>query len=120
MWEIIFYDLPSGICPLQKFLNGMKKKNKDLFARSLHDIDVLQNYGNELRLPLVRQMGGGLYELRTEGGNNISRLFYFFYHRNYIVMTNGFVKKTQKTSLNELGKTREYKKDYERRHSYDV
>ena len=49
------------------------------------DIDVLQKYGNELRLPLVCQMGGVLYELSTEEGNNISRLFYFFYHRNYIV-----------------------------------
>ena len=33
-----------------------------------------------------------------------------------IVLTNGFVKKSQKTPAKELNKARKYKKDYERRY----
>ena len=41
------------------------------------------------------------------------------YSDNKIVVTNGFVKKTQKTPQMELVKAQKYKKDYERRHNYE-
>lgn len=34
--------------------------------------------------------------------NNISRIFYFFYCDNKIIMTNGFIKKTNKTPKKEI------------------
>ena len=43
----------------------------------------------------------------------------FFYVGNKIVVTNGFVKKTQKTPQVELMKAQKYKKDYERRHQHE-
>ena len=44
---------------------------------------------------------------------------YFFFIGNKIVVTNGFVKKTQKTPQTELAKARKYKQDYERRHTHE-
>lgn len=37
---------------------------------------------------------------------------YFFYVGNRIILTNGFIKKTQKTSRKELELAKQYKKDF--------
>jgi phage-related protein len=55
----------------------------------------------------------GIWELRITFAGNISRIFYFFYDRTNIIMTNGFVKKTQKTPREEIEKAKERKKKYE-------
>ena len=43
---------------------------------------------------------------------NISRVMYFFYVGKKIVMTNGFVKKTQKTPKSEINLAKKYRDDY--------
>ncbi|MDO4574802.1 MAG: type II toxin-antitoxin system RelE/ParE family toxin [Planctomycetia bacterium] len=60
-------------------------------------------------------MERGLYELRSFFGTDTVRIFYFFFSGERIVLTNGFVKKTQKTPPGELEKAFRYKKDYEDR-----
>ena len=54
----------------------------------------------------------GIFELRGKVGNNISRVMYFFYVGNRIILTNGFIKKTQKTPRKELELAKQYKKDF--------
>ena len=48
-------------------------------------------------------------------GSNISRVLYFFYIGQYIILTNSFIKKTQKTPTNEIIKAKKYRDDYLRR-----
>jgi len=50
--------------------------------------------------------------LRIKIGSNISRVLYFFYIGQYIILTNGFIKKTQKTPTNEIIKAKKYRADY--------
>ena len=70
-------------------------------------------------MPHARPMGDGIYELRSQESSNIARVFYFFIVGNKIILTHGFVKKTQKTPPGELEKARRYKKDYEERKKKD-
>ena len=51
------------------------------------------------RLPkkFVKLVREGIYELRTEYGSNIYRVFFIFDEGNIVVLFNGFQKKTQKT-----------------------
>jgi len=79
------------------------------------DIDLLEEKGFELTEPFSKPMENGIYELRTCFGNNIVRVFYFFFYGNKIVLTNGYIKKTNKTPPGELKKAIKYKCDYERR-----
>lgn len=37
---------------------------------------------------------------------------YFFYYEGRIILTNGFVKKTQKTPKSEIALAKKYKKDF--------
>ncbi|MGN0326245.1 MAG: type II toxin-antitoxin system RelE/ParE family toxin [Lachnospiraceae bacterium] len=53
--------------------------------------------------------------LRTKQGTDITRVLYFFFVGNKAVLTNGFIKKTQKTPKSEIELAKKYKADYERR-----
>ena len=76
---------------------------------------LLEEFGNNLREPHSKAMGDGLFELRIKFSNDISRIFYFFCVGNKIILTNGFIKKTNKTPVSELNLAKKYKLDYEQR-----
>ena len=68
-----------------------------------------------LREPYSKPVGGGLFELRIKFSSDITRIFYFFYVDNKIIVTNGFVKKSRKTPKEEIVLAKKYKSDYENR-----
>ena len=57
----------------------------------------------------------GIIEIRCKVGNNISRVLYFFYFEGKIILTNGFVKKTQKTPTEEIKLAKKYRADFKER-----
>lgn len=105
-WELIFYKTKNGKIPTVKFIRGLPDKLK---AKALKDLELLETYGNDLTMPYSRAMGNGLFELRILQSNNIARIFYFFREKNRIILTNGFLKKTQQTPPRELEKAFKYK-----------
>lgn len=116
MFDVDFYRLPDGKAPVESFLNGLNAKMR---AKALHSISILEEFGNNLREPTSKPMGGGLFELRIQFAGDISRIFYFFVVNNKIILTNGFIKKTMKTPKSELALARKYKADYERRQNHE-
>ena len=50
----------------------------------------------------------GILELRAKVGSDISRVLYFFIVGKKVVLTNGFIKKTQKTPKEELERAKQY------------
>lgn len=75
-------------------------------------LKVLQEKGNQLREPYSKHLEDGIFEIRGKVGSDISRVLYFFYYGGKIILTNGFVKKTQKTPSKEIKKAKKYRKDY--------
>lgn len=55
------------------------------------------------------------YKVIAKQGTDITRILYFFIVGKKVVLTNGFVKKTQKTPKTEKDLAKKYKTDYERR-----
>ena len=53
-----------------------------------------------------------LYEIRVQCGSDIFRIFCFFDEGSLVVLANGFQKKTQKTSKQEIEKALKIKKEY--------
>ena len=116
MFEIEYYTLPNGRKPVKEFLDSLPTKMK---AKAIYSLSILEEMGNALREPYSKSMGDGLFELRIQFSNDITRLFYFFVIGNKIIVTNGFIKKRQKTPPEEIKRAREYKADYERRNPHE-
>ena len=112
MASVNFYRLPDGTAPVEQFLDSLDIKMKTKAVRS---IGLLEEYGSRLREPHSKALGDGLFELRIQFSNDITRIFYFFIVGDQIILTNGFVKKSQKTPKEEILLARKYKADYERR-----
>ena len=108
-FEIIFYDKPSGEEPAKEFLLSLDNKMK---ARMFKLIDLLGECGNKLRKPYSEHIDDGIFELRAKVGSDISRVLYFFVIGKQIILTNGFVKKTQKTPKSEIELAKKYRNEY--------
>lgn len=54
----------------------------------------------------------GLYEIRTEVGSNIYRVFCFLDEGRVIILMNGFHEKTQKTPRREIAMANKLKAQY--------
>jgi len=65
-------------------------------------LELLMEFGPNLRMPHSRAMGGGLFELRLQGREGIGRAFYCFVVGQRIVILHAFVKKTKDTPEQEL------------------
>lgn len=112
MYEVEFYGTGNGRPPAAEFIDGLQPKMK---AKVLRTIDLLEQYGPSLREPYSKSLNGGIFELRIKLGSDISRVLYFFFIGKKVVLTNGFIKKTQKTPSEVIETAKKYKIDYERR-----
>ena len=104
-----FYETENGNIPVEEFLNMLDVKMR---AKLLGIIKILQEKGNRLREPYSKHLDDGIFELRGKVGSDISRVLYFFYYNKKIILTNGFIKKTQKTPKTEIDKAKKYRSDY--------
>lgn len=108
-FEIIVYAKSDGTEPVTDFIYSLSSKMQ---AKLLHEIDILSEYGNELREPYSKHLDDGIFELRVKSGSDISRVLYFFIIGKKIILTNGFIKKTQKTPSSEIKLAKQYRSDY--------
>lgn len=101
--------MPDGTCPIREFLDSLDNKMR---AKLLRTIMLLEQNGNELREPYSKCLDSGIFELRAKQGTDITRVLYFFMVGHKIILTNGFIKKTQKTPKSEIELAKKYREDY--------
>lgn len=108
-FEIVFYQREDGTAPALDFIESLDIKMQ---AKMIRTIELLQANGYELREPYSKHLREGIFELRAKVGSDISRVLYFFLIGQKVVLTNGFIKKTQKTPKGEIELALKYRKDY--------
>lgn len=111
--EIEFFEKENGDCPVAEFLDSIYSQK--LKEKTLLNIVNLSNQGRNARPPLSEYVEDGIYELRTKQGYNLTRVFYFFIFGNKIILTNGYIKKAQKTDPKEIERAKKYRDEYSRR-----
>lgn len=97
--KVIFYQEDNGDFPVVDFMNEQSVK---LRARIVRTIELLEADGHMLRMPNSKPLEDGIFELRDHDEEKNSRVLYFFFDGNEAVLTNGFIKKTQKTPRKEI------------------
>lgn len=108
-FTVEFYEKENGEKPVELFLDKLDIKMR---SKLLMILKILQEKGNLLNEPYSKHLDDGIFEIRGKVGSDISRVLYFFYFGGKIIVTNGFIKKTQKTPSKEIEKAKCYRKDY--------
>lgn len=111
-FEVEFYEKADGTFPAEEFILSQDVKMR---AKLFRLLELLEIKGNELREPYSKHLEDGIFEIRAIQGNNITRVLYFFVVGKKIILTNGFVKKSQKTPTSEIETAKKYRIDYEQR-----
>ena len=84
-----------------------------LRAKTLRTLDLLAEFGRHLGMPHCRKLTGHeLWELRIRFATDICRLFYFFHRDRVYVVTSGYVKKRDRTSITEIRRAEMLKKEF--------
>ncbi len=88
-----FYQLPSGREPVRDWLKALPDDDRKIIGEDIKDVEFSWPIG----MPLVRALGKGLWEVRSDiTQGRIARVL-FCIHDERMVLLHGFVKKTQKT-----------------------
>jgi phage-related protein len=108
--ELVFYRSASGKNePVRDWLGELPEKDRKLIGQDLQRVQYRWPVG----MPLVRPMGKGLFEVRTDLPNGrIARVLMCF-QASEIYALHGFIKKARATPPAELKLARERKKEVE-------
>lgn len=110
MRKIVFYKTSKGNDPVKNFLNSLTDKQAKKVTWVLRLVRDLDFVPIEYLKKLVNTKD--IWEIRIKSGNNIFRILCFFDKGNLIILTNGFVKKTQKTPAREIELAEKRKQEY--------
>ena len=94
MWTIQFFNKR-----VQKDIN---KWPVGIYADFLRITELMVEHGADLKMPISKALGKGLFELRCQGKEGIGRVLYCTMVNREIILLHGFIKKTQKTPPHEL------------------
>ena len=110
---VIFYETAGGRCPAQDFLDSLPGKVAQKIVwvlKLLEDLDVVPS-------SYFKKLIGtdGIWECRIQFGSNAYRLLCFFLNGSIVVLTHGFVKKSQKTPVHEIERAEACRRDFLKR-----
>ena len=95
---VLFYRTESGNEPVRKWLQALEKEDKQVIGIDIKTVE----YGWPIGMPVSRSLGNGLYEVRSNiSDKRISRVIFIIID-HYMILLNGFVKKSQKTPKEEI------------------
>jgi len=110
MREIIFYRTEDGKCPIAEFLDSLDSKQAKRVTWVMQVIEELDQVPTTYLKKLTNT--NDIWEIRIQQSNNIFRLLGFFDEGQFIILTNGFQKKTQKTPKSEITLSEKRKSEY--------
>jgi len=88
---VLFFRTEAGREPVREWLKALPAEERRMIGE---DLKTLQ-FRWPLGMPLVRSLGGGLWEVRSRLPNRIARTL-FYVSETKLVLLHGFIKKTQK------------------------
>lgn len=94
MWTIQFFN--------ERVQKDINKWPVGIYADFLRITELMVEHGADLKMPISKALGKGLFELRCQGKEGIGRVLYCTMVNREIVLLHGFIKKTQKTPPHEL------------------
>ncbi len=90
--HVAFYQEADGQAPVVNWLRELLKTNGRAWSNCRARIELLAQFGHELRRPAADYLRDGIYELRAKQGHVQYRLLYFFHGRQVAILAHSLTK----------------------------
>jgi hypothetical protein len=90
--DVFFFQERPGDVPVLDWMMELRAKDGRAFRKCFGLIELLREFGNELRRPRADYLRDGVYELRTKVGNVNYRILYGFVERDVALLACGLTK----------------------------
>src|SRR2546425_6102991 len=120
--QVVFYQESDGQAPVVNWLRDLLKTNEKAWAHCRARIELLAQFGHELRRPAADYLRDGIYELRAKQGHVQYRILYFFHQRQIAILAHSLTKEDTVPSV-EIERAIKQKKLFEsnpRKHTYEA
>ena len=94
---VVFFRSEAGNEPVREWLKSLPRED----CRTIGEEIKTVQFGWPLGMPLVRKLSKGLWEVRVRLADRIARVI-FTTGDGHMVLLHGFIKKSQKTPLEEM------------------
>lgn len=111
-YEVEYVALDNSEKPFEKFILNLTLKERAKIFETINYFLELKNNNLPIKEKLSKHLEDGIFELRTYLGDKIARTVYFYQKGAKIIITHGFIKKTQKTPIGEIEKAKSLRKLY--------
>jgi phage-related protein len=118
-YEIEFVELVNDERPFERFVLDLSLKDRAKIFETINYFLELKNNGLPIKEKLSKHLENGIFELRSYLSDKIARTLYFYQKGAKIIITHGFIKKTQKMPRKEIEKAKALREVYNRRMGYD-
>jgi phage-related protein len=105
--NVVFYQTDSGNEPVRDWLKALPKEDCKIIGADILTIQYAWPVGK----PLVDHLGEGIWEIHSRLENRIARTLFAVVDQE-IVLLHGFIKKSQKTPVDELALASKRKNQY--------
>jgi len=117
-WHVEYIELPNTK-PFEEFVLGLPLKERAKVFETINYFLELKNQNLPIKENLSKHLEAGIFELRISLPNKITRILYFYQQGAKIVITHGFIKKSQKTPQKEIQKAIKLRELYLKRSNND-
>jgi len=107
--RLVFYQECQGHAPVYSWLRDLQTRDPKGWASCIAKIELLEEFGYELRRPAVDTLRDGVYELRAKHQSVQYRILYFFHGQNIAILAHAVVKKGSAVDPSQIEKAIERK-----------
>jgi phage-related protein len=107
----IFYRTEVGREPVREWLRSLSAEDRKRIGEDIKSVE----YGWPIGMPVCRSLGIGIYEVRTDlTYRRTARILFYIDKKSRMVLLHGFIKKSQKTPIEDLDLARRNKGNHQR------
>lgn len=107
--DLVFYRTAAGNEPVRDWLLGLAEDRRHAIGMDLMRVQ----FGWPVGMPLVRPLGDGLFEVRTNLADKTTARVLFCFHAAELYALHGFLKKTRATPPADMELARKRKTEVE-------
>ena len=113
-YTVEYVELKNGKKPFEEFILSLPFDERAKLFETINYFLELKNQNLPIKENISKHLENGIFELRTAFAKRIARSLYFYQKGAKIILTHGFIKKTDKTPRKEIERAKELRSLYQK------